>query len=240
MFNGAGVVLSATNAFESQNTVGIEDSHQNEDRKFGKGRGNVKSPPSATFREGWGRLTNAAKTNWQLLIGRAMALADARVVVRSRTGYRCLCRILQCRLKIPSVAVLIERQPHHAPVCPGCRLEIHGVEIGLAAKIGGIGAIGAGCRGGKDDRIECLAAGAHDEFAYALFGIVIPGGVKRAVAGIEVVMSVQHQVGSVLVEQVAAKRPEHFRALGVRCDGAAGQALNEGWCQCSKLAVHCE
>jgi hypothetical protein len=28
MFKGAGVVLSATNALESQNTVGIEDSHQ--------------------------------------------------------------------------------------------------------------------------------------------------------------------------------------------------------------------
>jgi hypothetical protein len=37
MFNGAGVVLSATNAFESQNTVGIEDSHQKEDRKIGRG-----------------------------------------------------------------------------------------------------------------------------------------------------------------------------------------------------------
>ena len=46
-----------------------------------------------------------------------------------------------------------------------------------------------------DDRIECLAAGAHDEFPYALLWIVIPGGVKGAVAGIEVVVSVQHQVG---------------------------------------------
>ena len=26
---------------------------------------NVKSPPSATFREGWRRLTKTAKTNWQ-------------------------------------------------------------------------------------------------------------------------------------------------------------------------------
>ena len=55
---------------------------------------------------------------------------------------------------------------------------------------------------GCDDRIECLAAGAHDEFPYALVWIVIPGGVKGAVAGIEVVVSVQHQVGVVLVEQL--------------------------------------
>ena len=35
-------------------SVGIEDTHPK------------KSPPSTTFREGWGRLTNAAKTNWQI------------------------------------------------------------------------------------------------------------------------------------------------------------------------------
>ena len=35
-----------------------------------------------------------------------------------------------------------------------------------------------------------------------LLWIVIPGGVKGAVVGIEVVVSVQHQVGFVLVEQL--------------------------------------
>jgi hypothetical protein len=44
MFNGAGVVLSATNAFESQNAVGIEDRHQNEDRKIGRGARQRKIP----------------------------------------------------------------------------------------------------------------------------------------------------------------------------------------------------
>ena len=55
---------------------------------------------------------------------------------------------------------------------------------------------------GCDDRIECLAAGAHDEFPYAPLWIGIPVGFKGSVAGIEVVVSVQHQVGSVLVEQL--------------------------------------
>jgi hypothetical protein len=142
LFNGAGVVLSATNAFESQTTVGIEDSHQNEDRKIWKGQGKVKSQPSATFREGLGRLTNAATTNLQLSVGRAVASADALVAERKWTG--CLCRILQCRFEIPRVAILIERQGHHAPELPGCGLDIFCVEVGLAGKISGIGAIGVG------------------------------------------------------------------------------------------------
>ena len=44
MFNGEGVVLSATNAFESQNTVGIDDNHQNEDRKIRRGARQRKIP----------------------------------------------------------------------------------------------------------------------------------------------------------------------------------------------------
>jgi hypothetical protein len=36
-----GVELSATNTFELQNTVGIENNHRNEDRKIGRGQGNV-------------------------------------------------------------------------------------------------------------------------------------------------------------------------------------------------------
>ena len=55
---------------------------------------------------------------------------------------------------------------------------------------------------GYDDRIECLAAGAHGELPYAPPWIVIPGRVKRAVAGIEVVVSVQNQIGVVLIEQL--------------------------------------
>ena len=77
-----------------------------------------------------------------------------------------------------------------------------------------------------DDRIECLAAGAHDEFPYALLRIVIPGGVKGAVAGIEVVVSVQHQVGSVLVEQLP--KGQSGRALW---SARLLAALNVGWCQ---------
>jgi hypothetical protein len=53
---------------------------------------------------------------------RSVAGADALVAVSGRTGW--LCRVLQCRLEIPRVAVLIERQAHHAPKLPGCRLEI--------------------------------------------------------------------------------------------------------------------
>ena len=68
MFNGAGV-LSATNAFESQNTVGIEDSHQNEDRKIGRGARQRKIP---TLRDVLRRVgingrnvkDSVAKTNW--------------------------------------------------------------------------------------------------------------------------------------------------------------------------------
>ena len=36
--------LSATNVFERQDAVGIEDSHQNEERKIGRGQGKIKSP----------------------------------------------------------------------------------------------------------------------------------------------------------------------------------------------------
>ena len=73
------------------------------------------------------------------------------------------------------------------------------------------------------DRIECLAAGAHDEFPDALLWIVIPGGVKGAVAGIEVVVSVQHQVGSVLVELLPKELSGH--ALWGDAVGSAERGL---------------
>jgi len=60
--------LSVTNVFEPQTTLGIEDSHQNEERRIGREQGKGKSPPFAKDREGWGLRTerkvkdNAAKT----------------------------------------------------------------------------------------------------------------------------------------------------------------------------------
>jgi hypothetical protein len=70
-----------------------------------------------------------------------VAGADALVAVRSRTGR--LCRVLQCRLEIPRVAVLIECQAHHAPELPGGRLEIQCVKVRVAARIGGCCALEA-------------------------------------------------------------------------------------------------
>jgi hypothetical protein len=154
-------------------------------------------PPSRLLAKGecvLGKVNpNVAKTIRSLPpIDWTVAGADTLVAVRIRSG--CLCRVLQCRLEIPRVAVLIERQAHHAPEFPGCRLDILCVEVRVAARIGG-------CCVGCDHRIECLAPGAHNEFPYTLLRIVFPGGVKGAITGIEVVVSVQHQVGSVLVKQ---------------------------------------
>jgi hypothetical protein len=55
----------------------------------------------------------------------------------------------------------------------------------------------------------------NDEFAYALLWIVFPGGVKGAVAGIEVVVSVQHQVGR--SRRAVAKRPQRSGPRVRRC-----------------------
>src|SRR5580698_5559027 len=147
---------------------------------------------------------NAPKPAWLLVVivtisvltiptGPTVAGADTLVAVSGRTGW--LCRVLQCRLEIPRIAILIERQAHHAPELPRCRLDILRVEVRVAARIGR-------CCVGCNDGIECLAAGAHDEFPYALPWIGIAGRVERTVAGIEVVVPIQHQVGSVLVEQL--------------------------------------
>src|SRR5580692_4850090 len=134
-----------------------------------------------------------AKTIRSLLpVDWTVAGADTLVAVRIRSG--CLCRVLQCRLEIPRVAVLIERQAHHAPEFPGCRLDILCVEVRVAARIGGSC---VGC----DHRIQCFAPGAHNEFPYTLPRIVFAGGVKGTIAGIQVVVSVQHQVSAVLVEK---------------------------------------
>ena len=94
-----------------------------------------------------------------------MAGTGALVAVSSRTGR--LCGILQCRLEIPRVAVLIEREAHNSPELPSSRLDILGVEVRVTRGIGGR-------RVGCDNRIKCLATGAHDEFAYALPWVVIP------------------------------------------------------------------
>ena len=147
-------------------------------------------------------------------VGRAVASAGALVGERSWSSSR----KFQCRLEIPLVSVRIKRQGHHTPEIPGCRLEILCVEVRVAGRIGG-------CRVGCDNRIECLAAGAHDELAYAMPWIGIPEGVKGTVAGIEVVVSVQHQVGSVLVEQL----PKGLSGLALLGNAVGG--AEEGWCQ---------
>src|ERR1700722_4769126 len=50
-------------------------------------------------------------------VDRTVAGAEAFVAVMSPASW--LCRILQCRLEIPRVAILIKRQTHHAPELPG-------------------------------------------------------------------------------------------------------------------------
>ena len=134
MFPGVGVARSATNVFEPQNIFGIErGSSPKQERKIGEGASqNENSPPSAAFREGWGRSTNLAKTNRQLPpVDWTVADADALVAESPCRSSR----KFQCRLEIPLVAVRIERQGHHAPVVPGCRLEIRCVEVRVAARI---------------------------------------------------------------------------------------------------------
>jgi hypothetical protein len=117
-----------------------------------------------------------------------VAGAEALVAVRSR-GAR-LRGVFQRRLEIPIVAVRIEGQGHNSPVAAAGRLDIRSVEYR------------AGVCAGGDDGIECFTPRTHDEFPNALIWIEAPRGVKRAVAGIEVIVPVQNQVGIVLVEQL--------------------------------------
>src|SRR6202034_2984078 len=62
-------------------------------------------------------------------------------------------------------------------------------------------------------------AGAHDEFAYAVLSVVFPGGVKGPVTGIQVVVSVEHHVSVVLVEQLP--KGHSSRALFAKSVGRA-------------------
>ncbi len=62
---------------------------------------------------------------------------------------------------------LMERQGHHAPVVPGSRHENVPVEVRVAARILHVCIARPARHGDGDDRIECLAAGAHDEFVHA-------------------------------------------------------------------------
>src|ERR1700733_8093801 len=143
---------------------------------------------------------------WSSPVVWSVAGAEALVGVRpSRRYHRPLAvvhRTLQCRLEMPRVAILIERQGHHAPVVPGCRDEILRVEVRVAARVLHVCFACPACHRGCGDRIECLAAGAHDKFRDASVWIEIAVRVKRAVAGVEVVVSVQPQVGSGFVEQL--------------------------------------
>ena len=179
------------------------------------GRGKRKFPTLRVYSRRVGntcRRKRQAKRFGNYLLSGPWQDADALVAVSPCRSSR----KFQCRLEIPLVAVRIERQGHHTPVVPGCRLEILCVEVRVAARIGRL------CRC-CDDRIECLAAGAHDEFPYAPLWIGIPGGVKGAVAGIEVVVSVQHQVGVVLVEQLP--KGLSGRALLAEAVGSAERGL---------------
>ena len=164
-----------------------------------------------------------AKTIRSLLVA-TVAGAGALVEVGSRTGHR----NWQCRLEIPLVAVRIERQRHHTPVVPGRRLDIRCVEFRGRQDLP-VGFACAGLSPWCDDRIECLAAGAHDEFADALLWIVIPGGVKGAVAGVEVVVPVQHQVGVVLVEELP-KGQSGGALMGEAVGGAVRGLVPVGEC----------
>ena len=75
-------------------------------------------PPSLEIAKGERVLKQAqVKTTGSVSVDWTVAGADALVAVGVPTGR--LCRILQCRLEIPRVAVLIERQAHHTPEVPG-------------------------------------------------------------------------------------------------------------------------